>query len=60
VGVILWGLALLSGHALVSMLAIVATLRAIGRVAPEAPDPGAFKTYVAVAAGLTLVLRAAP
>jgi Zn-dependent protease len=52
----LWGLALVSGDGMMFLLAVVATLRALGQNAPAKGDPGVFLTYVALAAGLTLLV----
>jgi Zn-dependent protease len=58
--VALWGLALASKDGLMFLLAVVATLRALGQNAPAKGDRGAFLTYLALAAGLTaLVAHAA-
>ena len=56
---VLWGLAFTSRDGLIFALAIAATLRAMGRSAPETPDRNALLTYAALTMGLTLLVSLA-
>jgi Zn-dependent protease len=57
---VLWALVLAAGDGLLIIVAIVATVRALGQGAPAQDDRGVWWTYVALAVGLTAVTKVVP